>query len=98
MAEPFLSPAWHLVAQLRPKLHPHSQITRQRLRGQTYYVVRNPATGRVYRFSPNVYQVLALLNGQRTVTEAWSIASEQLDERAPTQDETIRLLSQLHDA
>lgn len=98
MAEAFLSPSWHLVAQLKPKLQPHSQITRQRLRGETFYVVRNPATGRVYRFSRKVYQVLALLNGQRTVAEAWSIASEQLDENAPTQDETIRLLAQLHDA
>src|SRR5262249_12110274 len=97
-AEPFLSPSWHLVAQLRPKLQPHSQITRQRLRGQTYYVVRNPATGRSYRFSRKVYQVLGLLNGQRTVSDAWSIASQQLDENAPTQDETIRLLAQLHDA
>lgn len=98
MSESFLSPTWHLVAHLKPRLQPHAEITRQRVRGQTAYVIRNPATGRSYRFTQKVYLVLALLDGQRTVAEAWSIAVQRLDADAPTQDETIRLLSQLHDA
>ena len=98
MSEPFLSPSWHLVEHLRPRLQPHSEITRQRVRGQTAYVIRNPATGRTYRFSQRVHLVLALLDGRRTLAEAWSLASQQLGDAAPTQDETIRLLAQLHDA
>jgi putative peptide zinc metalloprotease protein len=98
MTESFLSPSWHLVEHLRPRLQPHSEITRQHIRGQTGYVIRNPATGRTYRFSQNVYLVLALLDGRRTVAEAWSVAAQQLGDAAPTQNETIRLLAQLHDA
>lgn len=98
MSETFLSPTWHLIAHLKPRLQSHAEITRQRNRGQTAYVVRNPATGRTYRFTHKVFLVLTLLDGQRTIAEAWSIAVQRLDADAPTQDETIRLLSQLHDA
>jgi putative peptide zinc metalloprotease protein len=98
MREPFLSASWHRVAGLRPRPHVHAEISRQRSRGQIWYAVRNAATGEVYRFSPAVYLFLGMLDGARTVSEAWTIIADQLDEEAPTQDEVIRLLSQLHDA
>jgi putative peptide zinc metalloprotease protein len=95
--EPFLSASWHLVAKLRPRLQPHAQISRHRMHGRTSYIVRNRATGRTFRFSPAVYLLLGLLDG-RTVEEAWTVVADRLDEAAPTQDQTIRLLAQLHDA
>ncbi len=95
--EPFLSASWHLVAGLRPRLQPHVEISRHRAYGRVSYIVRNPATGRTYRFSPGVYRLLGLFDG-RTVAEAWSTVADQLDEDAPTQDQTIQLLSQLHEA
>lgn len=98
MAESFLSPAWHRVAALRPRLHAHTEIARHRDRGQSWYSLRNAATGQVHRCSPAVYLLLGLLDGQRTVAEAWSVVAERLDDDAPSQDEVIRLLSQLHDA
>lgn len=36
------------------------------------------------------------MDGQRTVQEIWEAASEQLGDGAPTQEEVIRLLGQLH--
>jgi putative peptide zinc metalloprotease protein len=97
-SEPFLSATWHIVARLKPRLQPHAEISRHRARGKTSYIVRNPATGRTYRFSPGVYLLLGLFDGERTVDQAWSTAAARLDEAAPTQDQTIRLLSQLHEA
>ena len=94
---PFLSASWHLVSALRPRLQPHAEITRHRAHGRVFYVVRNPATGRTHRFTPGVYRLLGLLDG-RTVDQAWSAVAEHLDEAAPTQDQTIQLLSQLHEA
>lgn len=98
MAGPFLSSVWHKVAQLRPRLHAHAEISRHRVRGRSMYVVRNPATGRVYRFSPSVYYFLGLLDGRRTVAEAWSMLAARLDEDAPTQGDVVELLAQLHQA
>jgi putative peptide zinc metalloprotease protein len=98
MPEPFLSSHWHRVARMRPRLHIHAEVTRHRSRGQTWYSVRNAATGQVHRFTPAVYQFLGLLDGVRTVAEAWTIVADRLDEEAPSQDEVVRLLAQLHQA
>ena len=48
--------------------------------------------------SPAAYRLLGLMDGKRTVQNLWDLANEQLGARAPTQDETIRLLGQLHAA
>src|SRR5258708_12933959 len=96
MAEAFLSSEWHGVAGLRPRLHVHAEVSRHRSRGQVWYAVRNAASGIVYRFSPAVYLFLGMLDGVRTVAEAWTIAADRQEEDAPTQEEVIRLLSHFH--
>jgi len=42
--------------------------------------------------------VIGLMNGRRNVQEIWDAALERFGDDAPTQDETIRLLGQLHSA
>jgi putative peptide zinc metalloprotease protein len=42
--------------------------------------------------------VIGLMDGKRTVQELWDIAMRRLGDEAPTQDEMIHLLSQLHAA
>src|SRR5207245_3320155 len=39
-----------------------------------------------------------VLDGSRTVGEAWELGGGQLDDEAPTQPEVIQILSQLHAA
>jgi len=92
----FLSPLWYRVAALKPSLKRQVRIRRHRYRGQVWYVVQDPASGRFHRFSPATCQLLGLMDGRRTMDEVWAEAAEQLGEAAPTQDETVRLLSQLH--
>ena len=98
MSGAFLSSSWHLVAHRRPRLQPHAEVTRHRARGQAHYTIRNAASGRVYQVPPATYQFLGLLDGTCTVEAAWTATVDRLDEDAPTQDEVIALLSQLHDA
>jgi putative peptide zinc metalloprotease protein len=50
----------------------------------------------VHRFTPAARLVLAAMNGQRTVQQLWQLAQRHLGEQAPTQDELIALLGQLH--
>ena len=38
------------------------------------------------------------MDGTRRVSEVWEVAQRRLGERAPTQDEVIQLLGQLHAA
>jgi putative peptide zinc metalloprotease protein len=56
------------------------------------------ASGRVLRFNPSAYRVLALMDGVRSLDEIWQSACLTLGDQAPTQDEILGLLTQLHQA
>ena len=93
---PLLSNLWYRVAELRPQLLAHARLHRHRYRGELWYLLQDPASGRVHRFTPAARLVLAAMDGRRTVNDLWQIAQRRLGEDAPTQDEIIQLLGQLH--
>lgn len=74
------------------------QITRQRYRGRRWYVVHDPASNKFYRLSPISHEIVGLLEGRRTVEEAWKIVVERHGDLAPTQPEVIQLVSNLYNA
>ena len=96
MTKSLFSPSWYRVATLKPRLRSHAKIHRQRFRGEVWYVLQDQASGRYHRFSPSANLVISLMNGKRTVQEIWDLACSRLEEGVLTQDETIRLLAQLH--
>ena len=93
---PLLSSLWYRVASLRPRLAAHARLHRHRYRGELWYLLQDPATGRVHRFTPAARLILAAMDGRRSVSDLWQLAQRRLGERAPTQDEIIQLLGQLH--
>src|SRR5690349_19631203 len=98
MAGSFLSDSWYRVAPMRPCLRRHARITRQRQRGKSWYILYDPLTNRSQRFPPAVWWLLSQLDGRCTVDAAWQRAVAELGDEAPSQDEVITLLSQLHKA
>jgi len=92
------SSSWYRVAQLRPRLRGHARIHRHHYRGQLWYVLEDRISHKMHRFNPIAHYVVGLLDGQRTVQEIWDSATERFGDDAPTQDEVIRLLGQLHAA
>tara|TARA_R110002049_G_scaffold4535_3_gene31488 strand:- start:1922 stop:4072 length:2151 start_codon:yes stop_codon:yes gene_type:complete len=98
LAGSLFSPSWYRVKDLKPRLRRHVNIYRHDYRGRIWFILQDLATGRSHRFSPAAYRMVGLLDGTRSLGEVWDIANEQLGERAPTQDEAIRLLGQLHAA
>lgn len=98
MTGSLFSPSWYRVAGLTPRLRSHARIHRHRYRGQTWYVLQDRATERFHRFSPAGYSLIGLMDGRRTVQEIWELAAGRLGDEAPTQDEMITLLGQLHGA
>ena len=98
MSESFLSPLWHRVGSLRPRLRGHVHVHRHRYRGQAWYVVQDDVAGRYHRFTSAVYLFVGQMDGRRTVNDLWSAIVKQLGDDAPTQGEIIRLLSQMHAA
>ncbi len=96
--ERLFSTSWYRVADLKPRLRSHASIHRHRYRGETWYVLQDLVSGRAHRFSPTSYLIIGLMDGRRTIQEIWDAAMGRLGDDAPTQDEMIQLLSQLHSA
>ncbi len=94
--ERFLSSSWYSVATLKPKLRPHVTVRMHRYRGQLWYVIGDGMRNRVHRVSPAGYVLVASMDGTRTLDSLWSEAAVTLGEQAPTQDQVIQLLGQLH--
>jgi putative peptide zinc metalloprotease protein len=91
-----LSNSWYRVANLKPRLRSHACVHRHRYRGEVWYLLQNPVTGQIQRLTPAARTVIAALNGKRSVEEVWAWTTRRLREDAPTQDEVIYLLGQLH--
>jgi putative peptide zinc metalloprotease protein len=91
------SPRWHRVAALAPRLVPQLVPRRQRVRGQTWFVLLDPATGRGLRLNAAAYAIVARLDGTRTVQAAWE-SGLGAPADPPTQDEVLALLAQLREA
>src|SRR5690349_617409 len=98
MAGPLVSNSWYRVAALKPRLRSHARLHRHRYRGELWYLLQDPASGRVHRFTPAARTLIAAMDGRRTVEEIWELANRRLGERSPTQDQLIQLLGQLHGA
>jgi putative peptide zinc metalloprotease protein len=98
MSATFLSSSWHRVAKLKPRPRGHVAVRRHSYRGRPWYVIKDEISGRIHRFTPAVYLFVGLMDGKRTVDELWSTLVNRLEDGAPTQDEIIHLLAQLHAA
>lgn len=98
MSTAFHSDAWYRVEGLRPRLAREAQVHRQRYRGTPWYVVVEPAGGRLHRFTPAAYLVISLMDGQRSIDAVWQEAALRLGDDAPTQDELLDLVSRLYNA
>ncbi len=95
---PTFSESWYRVVNLKPRLRPSAQVSRQYYKGERWYIVRDPAGNQYHRLSDTAYRFVGLLDGSRTVGECWDLVGGQLEDDAPTQPEVIQILSQLYAA
>jgi putative peptide zinc metalloprotease protein len=98
MSQSLFSTSWYRVAGVRPRLRNHAQIHRHVYRGGVWYVLQNHSTGKFHRFTPVANLIIGLMDGKRTLQEIWDLACVRLGDDTPSQDEVIKLLSDLHRA
>jgi putative peptide zinc metalloprotease protein len=98
MSSDLHSSSWYRVAQLTPRLRSHVRIHRHHYRGELWYVLEDRVSRRMHRFNAVSHYVIGLMDGRRTVQDIWDSATTKFGDDAPTQDEMIRLLGQLHSA
>jgi putative peptide zinc metalloprotease protein len=92
------SASWYRVAKLKPRLRNQANIVRHVDRGERWYVLQDLASGRFLRLNAAAYRVVALMDGHRSLEDIWQNACLTLGDQAPTQDEILQVLSQLHQA
>ncbi len=92
------SPHWYRLANLKPRLHSHIEIHRHDYRGKIWHVMEDVSTGRNHRFNPAAYRFIGLLDGKHTVQDIFALLEKELGDSAPSQQELIQLLGQLHSA
>ena len=88
--EPLLQP------DARLRLREGLELARHHERGQLWYVLRDPASGRSHRLSEVGYAFAGRLDGDRTLTEVCRVVRAELGERAPDDaavTELIRILA-----
>ncbi len=93
---PTFHESWHRVADLRPRLRTTVDVQRQTFRGHSWHVVRDAAGNDFFRLSGPAYHFVGLLDGTRTVAQAWRACNDALADDAPTQGEAIHLLGMMH--
>ena len=91
-----VSPAWYRVSTLSPRLRLHVRVRRHEYRGERWYVLEDRISRRSHRFNATAHFVIGLMNGARSMQEILEAASARFGDDAPSQDEMIRLLGQLH--
>ena len=96
MSRSLFSSSWHSVATLYPRLVPQVQMHRHSYRGQIWFVLQNPSSGRYHRLSAAAQRLVSRMDGQRTVQALWEEANSHGDDDACTQNEIVDLLVQLH--
>jgi putative peptide zinc metalloprotease protein len=94
--ETFFHPQWFRVASLKPRIRANARIHRHVYQGTTWHVLEDATTGRFHRFPPSINHLIGLLDGSRTVEEAWIAAAETLGDELPNQSEMVRLLAHLN--
>ncbi len=86
---------WHRAQALAPRLREHIRLHVIEYRGQPWSVLEDRVNGRYHRFDRRAGRVIGRLDGRRSLRELWhGLLAEGQD--APSQEELLQLLGQLH--
>lgn len=90
-----LHDVWPELLDLRIRLRSRVRLTRHVYRGEVCYIYSDSGSDNFYRFSPEVYSFIALLDGKTTLGEIIASRPEEWQERFPPEKIT-EILLQLH--
>jgi len=96
MSRQIFSDSWHIVSSLRVSLLHTVTIQKQYFRGTQWFVVKDSFNNKFFRIKPEAYKFLMRLTTKKRVEEIWEEYLMKYPEIAPTQEELVTLLSQLH--
>ncbi|MCC2636440.1 MAG: family peptidase [Moraxellaceae bacterium] len=89
------SPEWYRIATMRPLLRRQVQVSRQQFRGETWMVLREPGSNRLFRLTLPAWEIVSRFDGEHDLDSLWKSMCEALGDDVPTQGEVLRLVTQL---
>jgi len=92
------SEQWYIVSDLKLGLLPSVDVQKRVIRNSVVYILTEPYSQKYFQVSQGVYELLARLTPRKTVDEIWNQFIDSNPDKAPGQEEVIKILSQLHHA
>lgn len=90
------SESWYQVANERVGILPTVRVHKQVYRDRVWYVLQDSCSEKYFRVTEVAYRFLARLSPDKTVEQHWAAFVIAHPDEAPTQDDVIGLLAQLH--
>lgn len=90
------SESWYQVANERVGILPTVRVHKQLYREREWYVLQDSCSEKFFRVTEVAYRFLARLSPDKTVEQHWAEFVTAHPNEAPSQDEVIGLLAQLH--
>ncbi|MBV5341895.1 MAG: biotin/lipoyl-binding protein [Deltaproteobacteria bacterium] len=90
------SESWYKVANIKVSLLDAVDVQKQFYRGELWYVLKDRFNNSHFKVTAEAYRFIVMLETDKTINEVWEECIAEYDDSAPTQDEVISLLSQLH--
>lgn len=98
MSDQFISSEWYRVAGVAPRLRDDLEIARHVYLGEVWMVLCNATSRKVHRLTPEAYAIAGRFDGTVTLDTLWRSSQARLGADAPTHQDILTLLSQLHQA
>ena len=89
---------WHWLAPRVFQLRSHINVRRRSYRGKTSYVIEDAVSNRFIRLSPPLYEFVAHFDDKTSLGELWEKHLQAYPNTAPSQQEVVNCISQLHSA
>ena len=89
---------WERISQLAPRLGASTRIARHSYRGVPWSVIYDTASTQHIRLAAGTWQIVGLMDGERTLEQIFDALATKLGEEAPDQQTLSRVLSELHAA
>jgi putative peptide zinc metalloprotease protein len=96
MSASFFNDSWYKVSELRISLLASVVVQEQVFRTKTWIVLKDSSNEAFFRVSVETFQFLQALTPERTVQEIWETYVDRFPKQAPSREEVVSLITQLH--
>ena len=96
MSASFFNDSWYKVSELRISLLASVVVQEQVFRTKKWIVLKDSSNEAFFRVSVETWQFLQALTPEQTVQEIWEGYVERFPRQAPSREEVVALITQLH--